>query len=166
VKEIRESKGEKKEEKKEEKKNVSDVGEGQQILFARVNSFSLIPAAYAQKEVEVSTPAIRALKQSLKERFPKLRPFFDKGNIGETNDGFIQIRDEAGLNLKEKGMLRNLEKDENGDRRNLYAEVAKALDVDPSQINRVRKIFAERWIMEAKAGWLIQKENGEWVKKM
>jgi uncharacterized protein YdbL (DUF1318 family) len=166
VKEIRESKGEKKEEKKEEKKNVSDVGKAQQILFARGNSFSFIPAAYAQKEVEVSTPAIRALKESLKARFPQLRPFFDKGNIGETNDGFIQIKDEAGLNLKEKALLRNLEKDENGDRRNLYAEVAKALDVDPSQINRVRKIFAERWIKEAKAGWWVQKENGEWVKKM
>ena len=78
----------------------------------RGSSFSLVPAAYAKEEVEVSTPKIRALKQSLRERFPKLRPFFDKGNIGETNDGFIQIRDESGLNLKEKAMLRNLEKEE------------------------------------------------------
>jgi len=161
VKEIRKSE----EEKKEEKKNVSDAGKAQKILSERGNSFSLIPAAYAQEEVEVSTPKIRALKQSLKERFPKLRPFFDKGNVGETNDGFIRIRDESGLNLKEKALLRNLEKDENNDRRNLYSEIAKALDVDPSQINRVRKIFAERWINEAKAGWWIQKEDGGWIKK-
>ena len=161
VKEIRKSE----EEKREEKKNVSDAGKAQKILSDRRNSFSLIPAAYAQEEVEVSTPKIRALKQSLKERFPKLRPFFDKGNVGETNDGFIRIRDESGLNLKEKALLRNLEKDENNDRRNLYSEVAKALDVDPSQIKRVQKIFAERWINEAKAGWWIQKEDGEWIKK-
>lgn len=161
VKEIRKSE----EEKREEKKNVSDAGKAQKILNDRGNSFSLIPAAYAQEEVEVSTPKIRALKQSLKERFPKLRPFFDKGNVGETNDGFIRIRDESGLNLKEKALLRNLEKDENNDRRNLYSEVAKALDVDPSQVNRVRKIFAERWINEAKAGWWIQKEDGGWIKK-
>ena len=161
VKEIRKSE----EEKREEKKNVSDAGKAQKILSDRGNSFSLIPAAYAQEEVEVSTPKIRALKQSLKERFPKLRPFFNKGNVGETNDGFIRIRDESGLNLKEKALLRNLVKDENNDRRNLYSEVAKALDVDPSQINRVRKIFAERWINEAKAGWWIQKEDGEWIKK-
>ena len=161
VKEIRKSE----EEKREEKKNVSDAGKAQKILSDRGNSFSLIPAAYAQEEVEVSTPKIRALKQSLKERFPKLRPFFDKGNVGETNDGFIRIRDESDLNLKEKALLRNLEKDENNDRRNLYSEVAKALDVDPSQVNRVWKIFAERWINEAKAGWWIQKEDGGWIKK-
>ena len=161
VKEIRKSE----EEKKEDKENVSGVGKAQKILSDRGNSFSLIPAAYAQEEVEVSTPKIRALKQSLKERFRKLRPFFDKGNVGETNDGFIRIRDESGLNLKEKALLRNLEKDENNDRRNLYSEVAKALDVDPSQIKRVRKIFAERWINEAKAGWWIQKEDGGWIKK-
>jgi len=151
VKEIRKSEEEKKEEKK--------------ILVDRRSSFSLVTAAYAQEEVEVSTPKIRALKQSLKGRFQELRPFFSKGNIGETNDGSIQIRDESGLNLKEKAKLRNLVNDENNDRRNLYAEVAKALDVDPSQINRVRKIFAERWIKEARPGWWIQKEDGGWVKK-
>lgn len=161
VKEIRKSE----EEKKEEKKNVSDVGGAEKILADRGMSFSLVPAAYAQEEVEVSTPKIRALKQSLRERFPKLRPFFDKGNIGETNDGFIQIRDESGLNLKEKAMLRNLEKDENNDRRNLYSEVVKALDVDSSHVGRVRKIFAGTWIREAKAGWWIQKEDGSWIKK-
>jgi len=161
VKEIRKSE----EEKKEDKENVSGVGKAQKILSDRGNSFSLIPAAYAQEEVKVSTPKIRALKQSLKERFRELRSFFDKGNVGETNDGFIRIRDESGLNLKEKARLRNLEKDENNDRRNLYSEIAKALDVDPSQIKRVRKIFAERWINEAKVGWWIQKEDGEWIKK-
>jgi len=159
VKEIRKSE----EEKKEDKKNVSGVGEAQKILSDRENSFSLIPAAYAQEEV--TNPKIRALKQSLSERFPKLRPFFDKGNVGETNDGFIQMRDESGLNLKEKALLRNLVKDENNDRRNFYAEYAKAKEIDPSQVNRVRKIFAERWINEAKVGWWIQKEDGEWIKK-
>ncbi len=161
MKEIRKSE----EEKKEEKKNVSNTGGAERILADQGSSFSLVSTAYAQEEVEVSTPKIRALKQSLKERFPKLRPFFDKGNIGETNDGSVQVRNEEGLNLKEKALLRNLVNDENDDRRNLYSEVGKALDVDPSQINRVSKIFAERWIKEAKAGWWIQKEDGSWIKK-
>jgi len=162
VKEIVKSEEEKKEE-KDKKKNVSEAGERQQAIFGRGNSFSLIPAAYAQEEV--TNPKIRALKQSLGQRFPKLRPFFDKGNIGQTNDGFIQIRDESGLNLKEKAMLRNLVKDENNDRRNFYAEYAKAKEIDPSQIKRVQKIFAEEWIKDARPGWWIQKEDGGWVKK-
>jgi uncharacterized protein YdbL (DUF1318 family) len=61
--------------------------------------------------------------------------------------------------------LRNLVKDENNDRRNFYAEYAKAKEIDSSQIKRVQKIFAEKWINEAKAGWWIQKEDGEWIKK-
>lgn len=69
------------------------------------------------------------------------------------------------MNLKEKALLRNLVKDENNDRRNFYTEYAKAKEIDSSQIKRVQKIFAERWINEAKAGWWIQKEDGEWIKK-
>jgi len=161
VEEIRKSE----EKDKEKKGSGSQENKIKQVLFDRGSSFSLIPSAYAQEETEVSTPKIRALKQSLKERFPKLRPFFNRGNIGETNDGFIRIRDESGLNLKEKALLRNLEKEENNDRRSLYAQVARALDVDRSQIGRVQKIFAERWINNARPGWWIQEENGEWIKK-
>lgn len=151
---------------KEKKEVVSEERKMGEVIFAQGSSFSLIPSVYAQEEAErVSTPKIRALKESLRERFPKLRPFFDKGNIGETNDGFIGIRDESGLTLKEKALLRNLEKEENNDRRNLYAEVAKAMEIDPSQIDRIQKIFAERWIKDARPGWWIQTEDGEWVKK-
>lgn len=128
-------------------------------------SFSLVPLAYAQQETEVTNPKIRALEQSLGERFPKLEPFFGGGNIGETNDGFIQVRDESTLSLQQKALLRSLVKDENEDRKNLYAAVAAAKDIDPKQINRIQKIFAEKWIEKAKPGWWIQKENGEWAKK-
>ncbi len=128
-------------------------------------SFSFIPAAYAQQETEVSTPAIRAIKESLKSRFPRLEPYFEKGNLGESNVGLVEIRDESGLPLKEKGELRNLVKDENADRSNLYAEVARALNIDASQIPRIQKIFAASWIKNSRPGWWIQQDDGEWVKK-
>jgi len=127
--------------------------------------FSLLPLAYAQQETTVSSPKIRALKDSLRQRFPQLKPFFEKGNIGETNSGLVQVRDEGSLGLKDKAALRALVKDENGDRESLYAEVAKALNIDSSQIPRIRKIFAETWIKNAQPGWWIQKEDGAWVKK-
>ncbi len=128
-------------------------------------SFSFVPAAYAQQETEVSTPAIRAIKESLKSRFPRLEPYFEKGNLGESNAGLVEIRDESGLSLKEKGDLRNLVKDENADRGNLYAEVARALNIEASQIPRIQKIFAESWIRNSRPGWWIQQDDGEWVKK-
>jgi uncharacterized protein len=128
-------------------------------------AFSLVPAAWAQEETTVSNPAIRALKESLKNRFPALKSFFDGGNIGETNKGLVEVRDEAALGLKEKAALRSLVKDENGDRAKLYAEVAKALNIEASQIDRVQKIFAESWIKSAEPGWWVQNEDGGWVRK-
>ncbi len=127
--------------------------------------FSFIPAAYAQDATNVSTPAIRALKESMKNRFVALQPYFAGGNVGETNKGLAEVRDEAGLNLQAKAALRNLVKDENGDRMKLYAEVAKSLNIEASQMERIQKIFAEEWIRNAAVGWWIQQEDGVWVKK-
>ena len=127
--------------------------------------FSLVPAAYAQEATNVSTPAIRALKDSMKARFALLQPYFAAGNIGESNKGYLDVRDETGLNLQAKAALRNLVKDENGDRTKLYAEVAKALNIEASQIERIEKIFAAEWAKSAAAGWWVQNEDGTWVKK-
>ena len=128
-------------------------------------SFSFVPAAYAQEEQTVSTPKIRALKQSLKDKEPLLRPFFDQGKIGESNDGFIRVRSEEGLSLKDKADLRRLTKEVNGDRESLYSEVAKALSIEESQIPRIQKIFAKSWIENSHPGWWIQEDNGEWIRK-
>jgi uncharacterized protein YdbL (DUF1318 family) len=133
--------------------------------LSRKVGFSLVPSAYAQEETTVSTPTIRALKDSLKQRFPDLKPFYDGGQIGETNKGWVEVRGESGLDLKKKAALRSLVKDENEDRRKLYAEVAKALNIDANQIGRIQKIFAETWISRSSPGWWVQKEDGAWAKK-
>jgi len=150
---------------KDKKDKDSLMVEMEQEMNRGGGSFSLVSSLYAQEATEVSTPKVRALKQSMKDRFPKLKPFFDKGNAGEGNDGFVKIRDESGLNLKDKALLRNLEKDENNDRKNMYAEVARAMEIEASQIPRIQKIFAALWIKKAESGWWIQKESGEWAKK-
>ena len=132
---------------------------------ARAPRFALVPVAFAQEATNVSTPAIRALKDSMKDRFPTLKPYFDAGNVGETNKGFLEVRDESGLNLQAKAALRNAVRDENGDRTKLYAEVAKALNIEASQIEKIQKIFAEEWAKSAAAGWWVQNEAGAWAKK-
>jgi uncharacterized protein YdbL (DUF1318 family) len=152
-------------EEEKDKKDSTKKKDTEINQISQTSSFSFIPLAYAQEETKVSTPAIRALKKSLRERFPKLIPFYDRGNIGETNNGYIQIRNEIGLNLKQRARLRKLVKEENTDRRNLYKEVARALDISPNQIPRIEKIFARNWIRKAKPGWWIQNEEDEWIQK-
>lgn len=154
VNEIREN-----EDKKEEKK-ISSFS-GQLIL----SSFFIVPALYGQQETTVSTPTIRALKQSMRERFPELIPFYEGGQIGESNDGYLVKRNEDNLDLKARAKLRNLIREENKDREDLYKEVAAALNIDQSQIPRIQKIFAENWIRKSRPGWWIQKEDGTWEKK-
>jgi uncharacterized protein YdbL (DUF1318 family) len=127
--------------------------------------FTLVPAAFAQEETSVSNPSIRALKESMRQRFSGLKPHYDAGRIGENNTGLVEVRDEGGLDLKGKAGLRGLVKDENADRLKLYGEVAKALKIDPGQVGRVQKLFAASWINAASTGWWVQNDNGDWVKK-
>ena len=152
------------EDKKKEDKD-SQMIQMEQAMSSGGGSFSPVSPLYAQEATEVTTPKVRALQQSIKDRFPKIKPFFDNGNVGEGNDGLLKIRDESGLNLKDKAMLRNLVNDENNDRKNMYAEVARAMEIEASQIPRIQKIFAALWIKKANSGWWIQNEKGVWAKK-
>ncbi|MFO7600733.1 MAG: DUF1318 domain-containing protein [Candidatus Desulfacyla sp.] len=102
------------------------------------------PRAWAD-ELTVSNPTIRGLKARMKARYAQMRPFYDQGMLKEGNDGYLSLGNAAGLGLKEKRDLNTLVSAENSDRQQLYLEVAKALKIDPSQVNRVAEIFAKEW---------------------
>ena len=121
--------------------------------------------AYAQIDIEATTPAIRALKDSIKARFPQLKPFYDKGNVGESNTGFLENRDLGNMSLKEKADLSRLIEQENKDRKDLYAEIMKANKFGPDVLPQIQKIFANSWRDKSQSGWWIQKDSGEWEKK-
>ena len=101
--------------------------------------------AWAQDVINVSNPTIRALKERMKKRYSQLKAHYDNGKLKEGNDGYLAIAKTDGLKLKEKRDLTSLVKAENDDRRALYAEVAKALKIDPSQTSKVAEIFAKEW---------------------
>ena len=121
--------------------------------------------AWAETATTVNNAKIRAIKNSLKQRDPQLRPYFDAGNIGEGKSGRVIIRNMSGLDLKKQNILKSLVSSTNSDREQLYAEVAKALKVDPSQLNRVAQEFAQQWQQYSGSGWYIQQPNGTWKKK-
>lgn len=121
--------------------------------------------AYAQADINISTPNIRALRASLEERFEPLRPLYDKGIIGITNEGLLDIRSVEGLSLKEKAESNKLVKADNADRESLYSEIAKANDIPSDSVSEIKKLFAVEWRKKAHKGWWIQKNDGEWVQK-
>jgi hypothetical protein len=102
-------------------------------------------SACAQEVIDVSNPTIRALKEKMKTRYNQLKPYYKKDVLQEGDDGYISIADSDELGLKEKRDLKALVDAENNDRETLYIEVAKALVIDSSQINKVAEIFAKEW---------------------
>ncbi len=131
-----------------------------------LKKLSLSPSeAFAQIDIEVSTPAIRALKESLKGRFSQLKPYYDMGAIGENNKGLIEMRDTAGLNLKQKAEINRLVEQENKDRLSLYEEIMKANKFGKEILPEIQRIFANSWREKSLSNWWIQNDNGEWIKK-
>jgi uncharacterized protein YdbL (DUF1318 family) len=131
-------------------------------LFAALDF--VIPAAHAQADIDISSPAIRALTSSMKSRAGQLDPFFSSGAIGLTSDGLVEIRDANAVPLADRNRVRKLVADDNADRNALYREIASA-NGHPEWESDIRSTFAERWIANARAGWYYKSSSGAWTKK-
>jgi uncharacterized protein YdbL (DUF1318 family) len=120
--------------------------------------------AFAQEaDINVSNPAIRALKDSIRARSDSIKPYMDKGNVGINRDGLLTVRTTEGLNLKERAEVQQMVEAENRDREALYEEIAKANNFPKNRVGDIRKIFAKSWIEQARPGWWIQ--DGGWRQK-
>jgi uncharacterized protein YdbL (DUF1318 family) len=127
---------------------------------------SLVSEAHAQEaDINVSNPAIRAIKDSIKARSEAIKPFMDRGNIGIAADGLLAIRNTDGLNLKERAEIKQLVDAENRDRENLYVEIAKANNIPADNVPKIKSIFARSWLDQARPGWWIQDGERNWKKK-
>ncbi len=121
-------------------------GEGAKNSFLMRTLRALGPSlAWAQDVTQVSNPTIRALKAKMKARFTRMKPFYGKGMLVEGDSGYLALGNVKGQGLKVIRDLKNLVAAENSDRAALYAEVAKALKIDASQVDRVARIFAKEW---------------------
>ena len=128
-------------------------------------SFRWTGVAYAQEELEVSNATIRALKASIKKRYPQLKPYLSAGILGESLQGFLVVKDVHGLSMRDKAKVNRMMAAENNDRKALYKAVAQALRIDNSQIPRLGKVFAKEWQRTAPHGTWIEVNPGEWKRK-
>jgi uncharacterized protein YdbL (DUF1318 family) len=141
----------------------------QSSIFRRQAAFATLrwlAEAHAQEaDINVSNPAIRALKDSIKRRAELLKPYMDRGNVGITRDGLLTTRTTEGLSLKERAEVQQLVDAENRDREALYVEIAKANNIAREAVPKIKAIFAKSWIEQAQPGWWIQDAQGNWRKK-
>ena len=152
----------------EPSKSTAPPAPQSQTRFApwRLASLILVSEAHAQEaDINVSNPAIRAIKESIKTRSDSIKPFMDRGNVGIATDGLLAIRNTDGLNLKERAETKQLVDAENRDRENLYVEIAKANNMSNETVPKIKGIFARSWLEQARPGWWIQDSQGNWKKK-
>ena len=123
----------------------------------------IIPAASAQANLDISTPAVNALQSSMSRRHSALAPLYDSGAIGLTDEGLIAVRDATVLSLRDRPVATNLVAAENRDRNNLYRAIAQA-NGHPEWEPDIRATFARRWIERARAGWWYE-SRGTWRKR-
>jgi uncharacterized protein YdbL (DUF1318 family) len=128
---------------------------------------AVVPAAQAQgaESLDVSSPAITRISASMRQRFGELGKFFESGAIGLTKDGNVDVRDLNAVGLADRATAKRLVAEDNADRAQLYAEIAKANN-HPEWEADIRKSFAKRWVATgAKPGWYYQDESGAWKQK-
>ena len=130
--------------------------------------YALVPTANAQDAdaaLNVSSPAVTRIKQSMGARFGELEKFFASGAIGLTKDGMVDVRDLNAVALPDRATVKRLVSEDNADRAQLYAEIAKASN-HPEWEADIKKSFAKRWVATgAKPGWYYQGDDGSWKQK-
>lgn len=130
---------------------------------ALVVGVTLAAAVHAQGNLEIDTPAISALKQSMQKRHAQLAPLYAAGAVGLATDGTVALRDAAGVPLAQRAQVNSVIAAENADRAALYREIARANN-HPEWEGDVRRTFAQRWVDRAQPGWWVQ-QGGKWVRK-
>jgi uncharacterized protein YdbL (DUF1318 family) len=125
----------------------------------------LVPfSGHAAADIEINTPAIASLKQSMQQRHGQLEAYYTRGAVGLTRDGLIAMRDANALPLAARQSVNELIASENQDRNALYREIARA-NGHPEWEADIRSTFGQRWIDLARPGWWYQASNGSWVRK-
>jgi len=124
-------------------------------LTAALNAFAV--------DLEVNTPGVNAIKQSMQARHSQLAPHYASGAVGLTSDGLVSLRDAGAVPLPQRQAVNGLVAAENRDRNALYAEIANA-NGQPNWEPEIRSTFAQRWIQRAQRGWWVQ-SGGGWSQK-
>jgi uncharacterized protein YdbL (DUF1318 family) len=123
----------------------------------------LISPAAAEANLNINSPAIVDIQNTMKARHDRLKAYYNNGAIGLTKNGLITVRDAKAVSLKDRNTVNGLVADENKERIALYAELARA-NGHPEWQTDIQTTFSRRWISNAAAGWWYQ-TSGNWQQK-
>ena len=124
----------------------------------------LSSTAHAQNfNFSATSPQVEQIKDRMAGRFSKLKPLFESGAVGLTDNGYLAIRDASVAPMAQRAQISQLVDAENTDRKALYQAIADANN-QPSWFKQIQNTFASRWISQAQSGWWYQ-SGGRWTQK-
>ncbi|HEU0220395.1 MAG TPA: YdbL family protein [Gallionella sp.] len=132
-------------------------------LFVAIVALTAALNVFAAADLEVNTPGVNTIKQSMQARHAQLAAYYNSGAVGLTADGMVALRDAGAVPLAQRQAVNALVAAENQDRNALYAEIANA-NGHPEWQAEIRSTFAQRWIQRAQPGWWVQ-SGGVWKQK-
>src|SRR5687767_12472409 len=95
-------------------------------MLAGVLDFVVPSAEAAEPNIDISSPAVQQIRDSMESRHASLESHYNSGAVGLTNDGMVTVRDANAIPLAERNAVKKLVADENNDRTALYREIAVA----------------------------------------
>jgi uncharacterized protein YdbL (DUF1318 family) len=138
-------------------------GTGMLQFAAAALALVVAPAQAAEVNIDVSSPPVKKIRDSMAARHKQLAPYYGSGAIGLTQDALIEVRDLSAVPLPERNAVRKLVADENADRQALYREIARA-NGHPEWEGDIRQVFAKRWIDKKQPNWYYVGSDGQWRK--
>ncbi|MET0071530.1 MAG: YdbL family protein [Candidatus Thiodiazotropha sp.] len=148
----------------DEQSSLDILQTGLSSTLAGVVGFIIPQAQAAQPNIDIDSPAIRKLRASMSSRQNALAAHYRSGALGFTNNGMVDVRDLKLVSLRDRNKVKKMVADENGDRKALYAEIARA-NGQPQWEKNIRDTFARVWVEEAPKGYWYQDGKGNWRQK-
>ena len=130
--------------------------------------FNLINEAYAgpaEGNFSVNSAKALQIRDKMSGRVEEILNQKRAGVLGETIDGMLTIKGRDKLKPLLAGKVEKLVADENSDRSDLYAEVARANGLDKGRIKDIQRSFARSFQAESPSGTWVQDPDGKWSQK-
>lgn len=114
--------------------------------------------------LDIGTPPVVVVKHALAQRTSRLIRFYEAGEIGLGQDGFIYLRDGVKMKLVKQQIAEKLIDAENQERRALIQALADSNGRRGDEAE-VWQLQRARWQQQWKSGWWLRDAQGGWSRK-
>jgi len=134
------------------------------LALAAAPTLAADAAAPAPINLDIGTPPVVVVKHALAQRTSRLVRFYEAGEIGLGQDGFIYLREGVTMNLVKQQIAEKLIDAENQERRALIQALADSNGRRGNEAE-VWQLQRARWQQQWKPGWWLRDAQGKWSRK-